>query len=62
MALLVADGALVLPVYHLEDAVLAKRVSTLRNVGIIECLKANDALSELSDNVVDIDFDGLFVP
>ena len=51
-----------LPVHHFEDAVLAERVPALRNVRIIECLEAYDALGELSDNVVNVDFDRLFVP
>ena len=61
LALRVTHGALVLPVHHLEDAVLAERVPALRNVRIIECLEANDALGELPDNVVNVDFDLLFV-
>ena len=51
-----------LPVHHLKDAVLAERVPALRNVRIIECLEAYDALGKLSHNVVNVDFDRLFVP
>ena len=42
-----------LPVDHLSDAVLAERVATLGDVGVIECLEADDALSELADDLLD---------
>ena len=51
-----------LPVYHLQDAVFAERVPALRDVRIIECLKAYNALSELTDDVVDANFYRLRVP
>ena len=49
-----------LPVDHLSDAVLAERVATLGDVGVIECLEADDALSELADDLLDRNLNLLF--
>ena len=46
-----------LEIYHFTDAILAESVSTLRDVGVIKGLEADDALSMLAHNVVDTDFD-----
>ena len=45
----------------LRNAIFAESVAALRNVWVIECLEANNALSELANNVVDADFDGLII-
>ena len=42
-----------LAIHHLQDAVFAESVSTFGYVGVIEGLKADDALGKLADNILD---------
>jgi len=58
---MVADGALVLSIDYLGDAVFAEGVTALGDVGIGICLEADDALCELTYDVVDADLDCFIV-
>lgn len=61
LELLVADGAFMLAIDNLKDAVFAKCVPTLGDIGVIIHLEANYALCELTYNVIDADFHLLVV-
>lgn len=61
LKLLVAHRALMLTIHDLRDAVFAERVATLRDVGVIKRVEADDALSKLSNYIVNADLNSLIV-
>ena len=52
-ALLIANRTFMKPVDSLHNARLAESMTTLCNVRVIICLEANDALGELTDDLLD---------
>ena len=50
-----------LSIDHFADAILAEGVAAFSNVGVVEGLEADDALSKLTDDVINADLDSLVV-
>ena len=50
-----------LSIDHLADAIFAEGVAAFSDVGVVESLKADDALSKLANDVINADLDSLFV-
>ena len=50
-----------LSIDYFADAILAESVAAFSNVGVVESLEADDALSKLTNDVINADLDSLVI-